>query len=201
MSVLKTYPCEASQAAFLPGGIGTGTISIGSRGNLQDFEIFNNPAKNNNLHHTFFSIYVKPEGGQSSAKLLESKLQPPFPQSKGISSGMQGGLPRFASASLCGEYPFAWVDLTDDGLPVHVRLEAFTPFIPLNADDSGIPVAIFRYKVKNTANVPVDVTVAGSLANVTGFIGFDKFQNMKMDGQAENVERDTGRPARYILYE
>ena len=192
MGVLKTYPCEASQAAFLLGGIGTGTISIGSRGNLQDFEIFNNPAKYNNIYHTFFSVYAKPEGGKSVSKLLESKLRPPFRQSKGISSGMQGGLPRFESASLCGEYPFAFVDFCDNSMPIKVRMEAFTPFIPLNADDSGIPVAILRYRAKNSADVPVDVTVAGSLANVTGFAGFDNFRNMKTEGQPVNIEREEG---------
>ena len=47
-------------------------------------------------------------------------------------------------------------------------MEAFTPFIPLNSNDSGIPGAIIRYKVKNTSDKPVKVSVIGSLANAVG---------------------------------
>ena len=36
--------------------------------------------------------------------------------------------------------------------PVKVRMEAFTPFIPLNADDSGIPTAVIRYRIVNPQN-------------------------------------------------
>jgi hypothetical protein len=36
-----------TEVAFPLGGIGTGTISLGGRGNLRDFEIFNKPAKGN----------------------------------------------------------------------------------------------------------------------------------------------------------
>src|SRR5882757_3210056 len=38
----------AGQVAFPLGGIGTGTVSIGGRGELRDWEIFNRPAKRRN---------------------------------------------------------------------------------------------------------------------------------------------------------
>jgi non-lysosomal glucosylceramidase len=192
MDTLKAYPCEATEAAFLLGGIGTGNISVGSRGNLQDFEIFNSPAKHNDLHNTFFALWAKPLGGVAVSRILESELRPPYSQSKGYSSGLEGGLPRFTSASLRGEYPFCQVEYRDNSLPVQVSLEAFTPFIPLNADDSGIPVAVLRYKVINTGKEPVDVTIAGSLANVSGFAGFDLFTNMHTEGVPVNEQRDEG---------
>ena len=34
-------------------------------------------------------------------------------------------------------------------LPVQVSLDAFSPFIPYDAEDSGLPVAILRYRLKN----------------------------------------------------
>lgn len=34
----RSFPREASQAAFLLGGIGTGNVSVGSRGELRDWE-------------------------------------------------------------------------------------------------------------------------------------------------------------------
>ena len=37
-----------------------------------------------------------------------------------------------------GEYPFAEVELADSQIPLEIRLEAFNPFVPLAADDSGV---------------------------------------------------------------
>ncbi len=69
-------------------------------------------------------------------------------------------------------------------------LEAFTPLIPLNADDSGIPAAIIRYKVCNPTNSPVDVSVLGSLANAVGFKGYDVFNNLKLADEVVNEYRE-----------
>ncbi|HHW31572.1 MAG TPA: hypothetical protein GXX20_07870 [Clostridiaceae bacterium] len=46
---------DAREAAFLLGGIGTGTISVGARGELKDWEIFNKPSKGDNLSYTRIS--------------------------------------------------------------------------------------------------------------------------------------------------
>jgi len=47
--VLKKYDQEHFYKIALPlGGIGTGTVSLGGRGNLQDWEIMNRPAKGYN---------------------------------------------------------------------------------------------------------------------------------------------------------
>lgn len=50
----RRYGREASEAAFLLGGIGTGNFSIGSRGDLRDWEIWNKPAKGQKLPYSFF---------------------------------------------------------------------------------------------------------------------------------------------------
>jgi hypothetical protein len=46
------YGADANEVAFPLGGIGTGTISIGARGNLRDFEIWNEPCKGRAAVHT-----------------------------------------------------------------------------------------------------------------------------------------------------
>ena len=38
------------------GGIGTGCFAINSRGQLQDFELFNRPSKGLNFPFTFFAV-------------------------------------------------------------------------------------------------------------------------------------------------
>ena len=77
----RTFKPEASKAAFLLGGIGTGNISIGARGELRDWEIFNRPGKGNYLPFTLFAIWAKAENSKAVAKILESNLQPLYEES------------------------------------------------------------------------------------------------------------------------
>lgn len=71
----------------------------------------------------------------------------------------------FPGVRFCGEYPLATVTYEDKDVPVAVTLEAFSPFIPLNAPDSALPATIMQFTVKNTSSAAVDVTLAGWLEN------------------------------------
>lgn len=155
----------ATVAAFPLGGIGTGNVSIGARGELRDWEISNHPDKGAWLPFTFFAIRAQPEGGASVTRVLESELQAPHEGDSGYCIGKVAGLPRLATSRMQGEYPLLRIDFDDEVLPVEVSLAAFTPLVPLDADDSGMPVAVLRYSVTNPGTVPVDVSVAGSMAN------------------------------------
>ena len=62
MNKPRLFDASATSVAFPLGGIGTGNVSLGARGDLRDWEIFNTPAKGNLLPNTFFALYVKPEG-------------------------------------------------------------------------------------------------------------------------------------------
>ena len=177
----------ATQAAFLLGGIGTGNVSLGSRGDLRDWEIFNRPAKGQRLPYSFFSIAVTKGDGKPDARVLEGRLVPPFAESHGFHPSTAAGLPHIEDSRLMGEYPFAHVVFEDGTLPVEVGLEAYTPFIPHEPDDSGLPAAVLRYTVKNTGGEPVDVTVVGSLMNAVGFTGLDEFGRVRGEGLGGNV--------------
>ncbi|MFC4811272.1 GH116 family glycosyl-hydrolase [Paenibacillus sp. GCM10023250] len=177
-SGLRTYPGDAGEALFPLGGIGTGNISLGSRGELRDWEIFNLPAKGTQMPNTFFAIRVAPEGGDPVARVLESRLQPPHARSHGYHPLSGAGLPRLAESELIGTYPMARVVFRDDDLPVRVELEAFTPMIPLDPENSGIPAASLTYTVTNTGDRPAEVVIAGSLINPVGGLTYDKFGNL-----------------------
>lgn len=167
---VRSFTGEAlAQVAFPLGGIGTGTISLGGRGNLRDWEIFNRPAKGKNLPMTFFAVWAKPEGGKPVAKILERRLLPPYHGGHGLDRTCLQGVARLDEAVFRGEYPFAWVEFKDKQLPVHAGLEAFNPFIPLNVEDSSIPVAVFNWTFKNPLAKPVEVSLMATMQNPIGW--------------------------------
>ncbi len=175
------------EVAFPLGGIGTGTVSLGGRGNLRDWEIFNRPAKGKNLPYTFFSIWAKPADGAPVARVLERRLLPPFGGGSGPSTAFVSGLPRLREARFSGGYPLAWIDFEDDALPLEMRLNAFNPFVPMNDLDSGIPCAIFEWDVRNPGSVNIEATIAFSLFNACGYDGMAGLYNRRHDLFGQNL--------------
>ncbi|MBI1258638.1 MAG: hypothetical protein GC204_14315 [Chloroflexi bacterium] len=182
----RTFTSEASKVAFPLGGIGTGTVSLGARGDLRDWEIFNRPAKGTSLPNTFFALRTQSEGGAPVTRLLEGLVPPPYELWNGFPASSSVGLPRFHETQFNGEYPFATIDFADPDVPLMVQLEAYTPLIPLNADDSGIPAAIFTYRVHNPTDKPVKLTLVGSISNPVGSPVFHPL--------TEKRETQVGRP-------
>jgi non-lysosomal glucosylceramidase len=158
---------KLKEVAFPLGGIGTGTVSLGGRGDLRDWEVFNRPNKGRRLPYTFPAIWAR--GDETVAKVLEARPQPPYTGSHGLDRTTAIGLPRLESARFRGEYPFAWVEFSDRALPLEVTLEAFNPMIPLNPRDSGLPVAILIYRLRNPGEEKVSATVCLSLCNAVGY--------------------------------
>jgi non-lysosomal glucosylceramidase len=158
---------KLSQVAFPLGGIGAGNVSIGGRGQLRDWEVFNRPAKNRALPYTFFSIWVKEGNKPGVAKILEARRKPPYAAAFGLPTVESAGLPRLEEVELRGEYPFAYLKFKD-ALPLDIALESFTPFIPMDSKNSSLPAAIFKWKIKNTSSKQIKGTLAFSMQNPIG---------------------------------
>ena len=167
---MKKFKRTDSAVKFLLGGIGTGNISLNQNGRLCDFELFNRANKGYRLPNTFFTVRTESPDGTILAKALESQLAPPFDDSHGYAVSEAKGIPRFAESEMEGNYPFANFKFTDTHMPIEAGLEAFTPLIPLNTDDSSLPVAVLRYRVKNISDEPLSVSIAGSMGNVCNYI-------------------------------
>ena len=192
---LRTFDATAAAVAFPLGGIGTGNVSLSARGQLQDWEIFNRPAKGKNLPNTFFAIRTQVANEDPVARVLEGPLQPPHILSHGYQPSYYGGLPRMAKTKFYGQYPFAKIEFEDPDVPVQVELEAFTPLVPLNPEDSGIPCAVFTYSVHNPLDKPIAVSLVGSLFNCVGEMQYDVFKNIIPDstrGNLNEVRNDDG---------
>src|SRR4051812_24184393 len=74
---LKHYDQQHLSRIAMPiGGIGTGTIALGGRGDLRDWEIVNRPAKGYAPPNTFFALWAKSEGEPSVTRAIERPLDP-----------------------------------------------------------------------------------------------------------------------------
>lgn len=170
-----TYPRRFSGRrlaliAFPLGGVGAGSIALGGRGQLRDWEIFNKSEKGKSPRYAFPAIWVKSGDAAPVARVLEGRLLPPY-EGGNDALGVQNapGLARFANATFTGEYPLATVDFRDPKVPVTVKLEAFSPFVPLEPDDSGLPVAVLRYRVRNPGKAAAKVSIAFSIDSPVTF--------------------------------
>jgi uncharacterized protein (DUF608 family) len=156
---------QLSMIAFPLGGIAAGSISLGGRGQLRDWEIFNRPDKGNAPPYAYASIWAQAAGKKPVAKVAESRIGAPYEGASGLGSNNSPGLQRLDSAVFTGAYPLARIDFADRRLPVKLSLEAFTPFFPLDADESGLPVAVLRYHISNPNPVPAQVGLCFSIDN------------------------------------
>lgn len=162
----RTFTGPALKMISFPlGGIGAGSIGLGGRGQLRDWEIFNRPDQGNSPQYAIASIWVEPQGGSPVAHILEARIEKPYQGQDGLGSQNAPGLSRLQAATFTGEFPRAHIDFHDDRLPVKVSLCAGTPFIPLDADASGLPVAVLRYRVSNPSRTSVSASIALSIEN------------------------------------
>ncbi len=151
------------QIAMPMGGIGAGCICLNGYGGLQDFSIRNKPnttAEPDAFDPTVGAFAIL-RTGQTDARLIEG----PMPVEKIYDQGLQSqgfrkvgheGLPRFKHAEFKSHYPFGTVKLSDPRIPLTVAVEGWSPFIPLDDVNSGIPCAILSYTFENASSEVVD---------------------------------------------
>jgi len=137
------------------GGICAGQVYLGGDGRLWRWDIFNKHIHTGDKHYAHppkptspldqgFAIRVA-AGGKTEVRALDHT--------------------GFRDVAFRGEYPIGLVAYRDAASPVAVSLEAFSPFIPLNAEDSNLPATIMRFTVKNTGSEKVEALLAGWLEN------------------------------------
>jgi non-lysosomal glucosylceramidase len=152
------------------GGIGTGTIGFGGRGQLRDWELENHPSKGLTAPLTFLACQVAGLGSgvAPAARVLEGAL---FDEEIGGAQGATAplaGLPRFAECTFEAAYPFGRVVLADPQFPVRASVEAWNPLVPGDEEASGRPLAVFRVGITSVASEPLSVSVMLSAEALAG---------------------------------
>jgi non-lysosomal glucosylceramidase len=156
---------QLATISFPLGGVAAGSLGLGGRGQLWNWEIFNRPNKGYRPTYAFPSIWAQAGNEMPVAHVLESRILPPYEGQDGLGSNNVPGMSRLESAIFTGEYPLAHIEFQDSTLPVKVELEASSPFIPHQPDDSGLPVAVLRYRVSNHGRTTAKVAIAFSIEN------------------------------------
>ncbi len=130
------------------GSIGTGNLEIGVDGQLTTWQLFNTLRDGQVPFH-----FLIRAGGVS--RLLQTA----------------GGSdwPRVQQIEMTGEYPVAELRFRDRSLPVEVELTAFSPFAPLDAGFSSMPLAVFVFRMKNPTKRKQTVSLAAVMQNPVGY--------------------------------
>jgi uncharacterized protein (DUF608 family) len=114
-------------------------------GKVTDGRIYAHPYSPDNKVAHAFVVRIKDKNGKVLIKSLRKE--------------------DFINVTFRGEYPVAKINYSDSNVPVEVMLSAYSPFIPLNLDDSAIPATILSFTLKNSAKTAVDVDLAGWMDN------------------------------------
>ena len=160
------------------GGICAGQLYLGGDGKLWHWDIFNRKLNTGAEH------YAKP-------MRASSPLDQGFAlrvTADGMAQERAMDAAHWENISFTGEYPIGCVNYADSGCPVSVSLEAFSPFIPLNAQDSSLPATVLEFTLKNVGSRPVEGELAGWLENAVCL-----YSGQKRDGVRRNrIVREPG---------
>jgi len=194
------YEGEYLRALAMPlGGIGCGSVAICGDGGLRQWQILNNICHDAHVPHSFFAVRVQTGGSALVARVLMSNAHydDEFEPAPGVSDHLVPAASRQLLAALpgvprirfVGEYPVAEVHYEDDALPIAVVLEAFSPFAPLDADDSGLPAIVFRFRIENRADSPAEVSLLITQQNAVGWDGYTQIQGVRHPAYGGNLNR------------
>jgi uncharacterized protein (DUF608 family) len=167
--VARSYrAADRTQISLPVGGIGTGTVGFGGRGQLRDWELENHPSKGLTAPLTFLACRIEGPGNPAAARLLEGALF------DGEVAGEQGataplaGLPRFAECEFQAAYPFGRAVLRDPRFPVRAFVEAWNPLVPGDEEASGLPLAVLHVGITSLASQPLELSVMLSAEALAG---------------------------------
>jgi non-lysosomal glucosylceramidase len=153
------------------GGIGAGELYLSGDGKLWEWDIFGTQDPSGTFPVELGGAYAHPHKVGDPADSFQAVIDQGFV----IRTKQEGKVDTrtldkngFSAITFSGQYPVGSVDYTDPGSPVHVHLDAFSPFIPGDVADSSYPATILNYTVENTSPKEVECTLGGWMENAAG---------------------------------
>ena len=156
------------------GGVSCGQLYISGDGRLWLWDIFQSNYKREGPAGKKWRLDQFSVGGLYSKPRTSSKETDRYQVKNGFALGYQqnGQIKTlsldkngFDDISFRGEYPLAKIRYQKEGLPLTIHLTTYSPFIPLNIKDSGIPATVMSYDFTNNGTEDITLDVGGWLEN------------------------------------
>ena len=195
------YQGESLRHVAMPlGGLGTGQIALGGDGGLRQWQMVNQVNHLGFVPDSFFAIRassVEPPLNvirvlQSRESLARHDTSTPLVNDDMIPAGQRELLKAHQGVEktiFTSAYPFAHVAYEDEQLPVDISLEAFSPFIPLDAHASGLPAILFTFTLRNRWEHEVHGVLAATLQNAVGWDGVTPIDGTQCPLYGGNLNR------------
>ncbi len=152
----QTYQGKDLDTIGMPvGGIATGQLYLRGDGTLAVWQIFNRHVFSGYGRDNYRTYRPDSPVDSGFAVVVESN-------GKTITKPLDRD---FGTVEFTGEYPIGIVRYSANNFPVKVEMEAFSPFIPLNAKDSALPATLFHITLENTSDRAVEAGILGWLEN------------------------------------
>ena len=158
------------------GGHCCGTVYLGGDGKLWLWDIFNQNRNGIQPRQVPWNGFGHPHDvdPQNGANYVSpAQVESPFEQGFALRvNGVERPMDArgWKEITFRGNYPIGEINYSDPGCPVTVKLEAYSPFIPLNEDDSGLPVTICEFAVTNSSPTAAAIDMAGFLQNACSLL-------------------------------
>ncbi len=152
------------------GGLGTGAIELDGTGRFRGSTVQYSVIPGPTIPQACLGVWAGSDR-RAGARLLQTE---PAPPAEGV-----------RDLRLAGHWPFAELDPVGTGLPVDVRVTAWTPIVAREAELSATPALLLRVYLTNPGPRPRpaaaalawpnDVTTPGEAAgNVGGWLGWER---------------------------
>ncbi len=167
------------------GGIGTGAITRASDGRFTRWTIKAGGVKDFALPAAGFALWEKKSASAPVTVALQPR--PETPELSAFSFGGQNG-------DWNGLFPKAWHSHeADQDRSIAAECLSFSPVVPGNLEVSSLPLALFRWRLTNTSDEPVDTSVLFHFPNLNGwFEDFDEGRPKRAPAGCFNRTADEG---------
>lgn len=184
------------------GGLHAGTVYVGGDGRLWLWQIFNETTEGS--HEGIVPQTVNWNDGTSDRKILSrdgaAYIAPTVADNRrvleqGFAVKVIAGGKTFIKelnedqwdeVTFKPAYPIATIEYRSKDFPVVVNLKVYSPFIPLDAENSALPATILTLSVNNTSRNQVHVVLLGWMEN-----GANKLSGKEGTGKRVNTVQKT----------
>lgn len=204
---MSRFEAERLRCVAMPlGGVGTGNLAICGDGSLRQWQIHNRVNHIGYIPYGFFAVRWRTQHVGNRGVVLQTRrfwddaFEPPpttsdhFVPPELIRSLRK--LPLANETTFEGDYPVAELryDLGDS--PLGARMQAWSPMLPGDAEESAYPVAVFDLELTNHGATPLHCAGLASLQNAVGWDGASLIRGIENSGYGGNVNEPSAHGVR-----